>query len=181
LGQKLSLDTVQDFIDLHSLNVAPAGSPVTLCGCTPRIAVRPARHFYGDRWVAVGDASVVRLYKDGIGSAFYTTQRAMATAVQQGISKQAFAASYAPFCRSVTIDNFYGRMLFRLWSFTLRTPSLLRAWIRAIRQESELPPERRIHQRILWGMFTGEEPYRTLFWLAISPKALFEGLRSLGK
>ena len=68
-----------------------------LCGCTPRIAVRPARQFFGPRWVAVGDASVVRLYKDGIGSAFYTAQRAMTTAVEQGISQRAFAAAYAPF------------------------------------------------------------------------------------
>jgi hypothetical protein len=124
---------------------------------------------------------VVRLYKDGIGSAFYTAQRAMTTAVEQGISQGAFAAGYAPYCRGLALDNRFGQLLFRMWAITLRTPSLLHAWIFAIRQESELPPARRVHQRILWGMFTGEEAYRTLFWLAISPMAAAEVLRGWGK
>ena len=105
---------------LHAL--LPAGY-VSLCGCTPRIAVRPARRYFGARWVAVGDAAVTRLYKDGIGSAFFTAQCAMQTAVEQGISHQAFQKTYGPFCRSVATDNLYGRMLFRLWSFTLHTPT----------------------------------------------------------
>jgi hypothetical protein len=136
---------------------------------------------FGPRWVAVGDASVVRLYKDGIGSAFYTAQRAMAVAVERGISEQEFAAAYAPFCRSVAADNRYGKLLFRMWGLILRTPELLHSWIYAIRQESNLPPERRIHQRILWGMFTGEESYRTLFWLAATPRAVAEVARGWRK
>ena len=42
----------------------------------------------------------------------------------------------------------------------------------AVHQEIEQPPNRRIHHRILWGMFTGDEPYRDLFWLSLSPRAL---------
>ena len=185
LGQKLQMESVQEFLDAQRLTAPPDGERPAkqggLCGCTPRIAVRPARHFFGSRWVAVGDASVVRLYKDGIGSAFYTSQRAMTTAVEDGISQRAFARAYAPFCRTIARDNRYGQMLFRIWSLTLRTPELLHAWIYAIRQESALPPEQRIHQRILWGMFTGEETYRTLFWLAVSPKASIEVLHGWGK
>jgi 2-polyprenyl-6-methoxyphenol hydroxylase-like FAD-dependent oxidoreductase len=208
LGQKLQLEAVQEFIDTRfdmdrgpaqgerasshvhvalpdiGPTAAPEARPAgaihtpTLCGCTPRIAVGPARRFYGERWVAVGDASVVRLYKDGIGSAFYTAQQAMTTAVASGISAAAFARDYAPFCRSVAGDNRYGQMLLRLWDLTLRTPHLLHAWVHAIQAEAALPPEQRIHQRILWGMFTGEETYRTLFWLAVSPRAMTEVLRA---
>jgi hypothetical protein len=185
LGEKLQLESVQEFINAQRLTVPPAGDHPSqnggLCGCTPRIAVRPARGYFGAHWVAVGDASVVRLYKDGIGSAYYTAQRAMATAVERGIARADFAATYAPFCRSIARDNLYGRLLFRIWSLTLRSPELLRAWIYAIRRESALPPAQRIHQRILWGMFTGEESYRTLFWLAVSPKAGSEVLRGWGK
>lgn len=200
LGEKLRLETVQDFIDARGLSAAKSSEraqhdtdheqgdakqqpapPVTLCGCTPRIAVRPARRCFGARWVAVGDASVVRLYKDGIGSAFYTAQCAMTTAVQQGISEEAFATTYAPFCRDIAGDNRFGQLLFRMWALTLRHPALLHAWIHAIRQEAKLPPGRRIHQRILWGMFTGEESYRKLFWLAVSPQASLEVLRGLRK
>jgi flavin-dependent dehydrogenase len=189
LGQKLNLGDVQDFLAAQQLTLAPgseqAGGPGPayggLCGCTPRIAVRPAGQYFGDRWVAVGDASVVRLYKDGIGSAFYTAQCAMRTAVEQGIAPAAFAAGYAPFCRSIARDNRFGRGLFRLWALTLRTPPLLHAWIQAIRRESTLPLSRRIHQRILWGMFTGEESYRTLFRLAVSPPAAAAVLRTWGQ
>jgi flavin-dependent dehydrogenase len=193
LGTKLQMDTVQEFMQAHGLCAAGSGgaheqapAPNTaatggLCGCTPRIAVQPARQMFGPRWVAVGDASVVRLYKDGIGSAFYTAQRAMTTAVEQGISEQAFAAAYAPFCRSMAADNRYGKLLFRMWGLILRTPELLHAWIYAIRHESSLAPERRIHQRILWGMFTGEESYRTLFWMAATPRAVSEVARGWRK
>ena len=184
LGQKLQMESVQEFIDAQRLEAPPGertGKHGGLCGCTPRIAVRPAGQFYGQAWTAVGDASVVRLYKDGIGSAFYTAQRAMTAAVEHGISERAFAGAYAPFCRTIARDNMYGQLLFRIWSLTLRTPALLNAWIYAIRSEAAQPPEKRIHQRILWGMFTGEESYRTLFWLAVGPKAAGEVLSSWGK
>jgi flavin-dependent dehydrogenase len=188
LGADMRLENVQDFLEAQQLIAAPSGkaaasqgdAPGGLCGCTPRIAVRPARCFYGDRWVAVGDASVVRLYKDGIGSAFYTAQCAMRTAVTQGVAQADFAGGYAGFCRSIAADNRYGRGIFRLWALTLRTPALLRAWIGAVRHESALPPPQRIHQRILWGMFTGEESYRTLFRLAVSPQATVAALRAWG-
>jgi len=81
LGDGLRLDSVNEFADIHGLDHAflpPSGG---LCGCTPRIAVGAARHYYGSRWVAVGDAAITRLYKDGIGAAFNTSRVAMQTAV----------------------------------------------------------------------------------------------------
>jgi hypothetical protein len=120
----------------------------------------------------VGDAAVTRLYKDGIGSAFFTAQTAMQVAVQQGISNRAFQKQYIPFCRGIALDNFYGSMLFRMWSFLSRTPPLLRAWTTSVKREAAWPIERRVHNRILWGMFSGDEMYRNLFWLALSPTAV---------
>jgi flavin-dependent dehydrogenase len=172
LGRGLTRDTVSEFLEAQGLNSALASTPVSLCGCTPRVAVGPARTYCGTRWVAVGDAAVTRLYKDGVGSAFYTAQRAMQVAVQHGITHRAFRRHYVPFCRSVALDNLYGRLLFRMWSHVLRTPRLLQAWINIVRQEVNWPPEQRVHIRILWGMFTGDEPYRDLFWLSLSPRAL---------
>ena len=131
--------------------------------------------------VAVGDAAVVRLYKDGIGSAYHTAERAMTAALDHGISQAAFARHYAPFCRRMRQDNLYGRALFKLWDLTLHTPRLLKAWLAVVRHESALPPPRRLHQRILWGMFSGEESYRTLFWLAMRPRAVGGLLRNLLK
>jgi flavin-dependent dehydrogenase len=131
-----------------------------------------ARHYFGDRWVAVGDAAVTRLYKDGIGSAFQTTKSAMSAAVSMGISHSTFRQYYAPICRSIATDNTYGFMLFRLWNFVLNSPVLLNAWKAAIQWEMSQPTKDRKHMRILWGMLTGDEPYRKLFYKGINPISL---------
>jgi hypothetical protein len=119
-----------------------------------------------------GDAAVTRLYKDGIGSAFVTTQAAMQTAIHHGIGRADFGRFYAPACRAIARDNVFGRWLFRLWSRTLATPGVLRAWKSTLREEilsSNLP---RTQMRILWGMFTGDEPYEVLLRLALSRNSI---------
>ncbi len=172
LGRDLRRDAVHEFIELQGPDAALPAPTVCLCGCTPRIAVSPARHYCGTRWVAVGDAAVTRLYKDGIGSAFFTAQTAMQVAVHHGISDRAFQKQYLPFCRGIALDNFYGSMLFRMWSFLSRTPPLLQAWMTSVNREAAWPLDQRVHNRILWGMFSGDEMYRNLFWLALSPAAV---------
>ena len=146
-----------------------------LCGCTPRVAVSMATNFFTDRLVAVGDAAVTRLYKDGIGAAFLTAQTVARTAVQRGVSRGDFAAEYRPVCQQLAVDNRYGRWLFRMWSASRRFSLLLKAWQRAIQFEASQPPAAHVHTRVLWGMFTGSESYRQLFWLLIS-RGAFSGL-----
>ncbi|HZD56385.1 MAG TPA: NAD(P)/FAD-dependent oxidoreductase [Anaerolineales bacterium] len=172
LGKGLNVDTISNFIEAQGLDPNFFSPLNSLCGCNPRIAVGPAGHFFGRRWVAVGDAAVTRLYKDGIGSAFFTARSAMQVAVERGVSWRDFARHYAPFCQHVARDNLYGRLLFRMWNYTLRIPSLLRAWTDAVTQEAGRPPGQRLHTRVLWGMFTGDEPYRDLFWISVSPGSL---------
>ncbi len=173
LGKGFTRDSVDEFIAAQNLKDAlEYTSSSSLCGCNPRIAVTAARHYYGDRWVAVGDAAVTRLYKDGIGSAYHTAKTAMTVAAQAGISARVFRRSYAPLCHSVATDNSYGFLLFRLWNFVLHSNFLLNAWRRAIRQEMSMPPQDRVHVSILWGMLTGDEPYRTLFMRGVNPIAL---------
>jgi hypothetical protein len=88
--------------------------PESLCCCTARIAVEPAQVYFGDRWVAVGDAAISRLYKDGVYSAFHTAGTAMRAAVERGVARQDFERAYAPFCRRLARDNTYGKFLFDL-------------------------------------------------------------------
>jgi flavin-dependent dehydrogenase len=181
LGKGFTIDTINNFIEAQGLESTYFSPTSSLCGCTPRIAVRTARQYFGDRWVAVGDAAATRLYKDGVGSAFFTSQAAMHSALHNGISKRDFNRTYAPHCRRVARDNLYGRLLFRLWHITLQGPRMLKAWKDTIRRESDLPAEQRVHTRVLWGMFTGDEPYRDLFHLAASYQAmrgLWQGYRS---
>lgn len=93
--------------------------PESLCGCMPRIVVKPAARYYGNRWAAVGDAAVSRLYKDGIGSAYLTSDIAMKSAVRNGISGRDFKKEYRRLCRSMSRDNFIGSIMFRIFSFML--------------------------------------------------------------
>ncbi len=174
LGKGFSKNSVNEFVAAQNLTELLEYDPEnTLCGCNPRIAVTAARQYYGDRWVAVGDAAVTRLYKDGIGSAYQTSKQAMTTAVEQGISHRDFKKHYAPTCRSIDIDNFYGSLLFRLWNITLRSPVTLKAWKGAIKHEMTLPVTQRRHMHILWGMMTGDEPYRKLFYRGVNLTALW--------
>jgi len=181
LGKGFTRDSVDEFIAAQNLTDDLQYTPSSsLCGCNPRIAVSMASHYFGDRWVAVGDAAVTRLYKDGIGSAFQTTQCAMSVAMHEGISRHMFRKHYAPVCRSISIDNSYGLLLFRLWNFVLNSPLLLQAWKGTIQREMSLPVKNRRHMRILWGMLTGDEPYRRLFYRGIHPLTIWQMRYGIG-
>jgi flavin-dependent dehydrogenase len=151
--------------------------PESLCCCTARITVGPAKVFFGDRWVAVGDAAVSRLYKDGIYSAFLTAGTAMRAAVERGIAREDFARAYAPFCRSLARDNLYGKLLFDLSLRAMQNSILARACVERIRAEASLEVSRRTFSRLMWGMVTGDESYRDLFWLVLNPKTMMQFAR----
>ena len=175
LGQGRATDVVPSFYKAQeqSLGRFFPNEPESLCSCTPRIAVRPAKTYFGDRWVAVGDAGVSRLYKDGIYSAFLTSGTAMRTAIEEGISKEDFARDYAPFCRRLAGDNAYGELLLNLSLLAMRNPLIARACIECVRSESSLPLSQRIYSRVMWGMLTGDDSYRELFWLALKPRGVW--------
>lgn len=176
LGTGFTAHSVEEFITAQNLEETLDYSPDNgLCGCNPRIAVSAARNFFGDRWVAVGDAAATRLYKDGIGSAYQTAQSAMTVAVQAGISRSRFRAHYAPMCASIAKDNTYGILLFRAWNYVVNSPRLLQAWKAAIHWEMSHPANRkRRHMYVLWGMLTGDEPYRKLFYMGANPIGLIQ-------
>ncbi len=179
LGRSLSPDAVADFIEGHGLTPLLPCERSRLCGCSPRIVVSPAKRYFADRLVVVGDAAVTRLYKDGIGAASLTAAAASRTAIERGVAAADFASGYRPVCRRIAADNRYGRLCFALWNLTRRAPPLLRAWQQAIAGEQDLPPEHRLHMRVLWGMFTGDMSYRRIFWLSVSPRALAGLLRGI--
>jgi flavin-dependent dehydrogenase len=160
------------------LHFFPDG-PRSLCGCNPRIVVRPAPRYCGARWVAVGDAAVARLYKDGINSAFLTAQAAMRTALERGVGSEDLRAGYGPYVRHVAHDNAYGLALYALSSRALRLPNLAMAWLACMQAETGLPVKRRVQSRIMWGLLTGDESYQALFRLLIQPRGLWRLARRL--
>ncbi|MBE7555668.1 MAG: hypothetical protein HS126_31855 [Anaerolineales bacterium] len=181
LGHKLPATAINDFLEGQGLFSLFPGRVPLLCSCRPRVAVSPARGYYADRLVVVGDAAVTRLYKDGIGAAFQTAAAAARTAIQQGVSRQDFAAGYRPVCRRITLDNFYGRLLFRLWAVTRRSPILLDTCRQMILAEADLPPAAQSYTRIVWSMFTGDETYQRVFWLLFRHPAFHSLWQSLVK
>jgi len=172
LGRRLPPGAVDDFLDGNGFLALFPNGPHSLCGCAPHVAVTAARGYFADRMVAVGDAAVTRLYKNGMGMAFVTARAAAQTAIQRGVSRRDFARGYAPVCRDIVVDNFYGRLLFFLWETTRRIPLLMQAWEKAVAVEISQPHQRQTHIRILWGMFSGDEPYRRLFWISLGRSAL---------
>ncbi len=70
--------------------------------------------YYTDRFVAIGDAAVTRLYKDGIGFALLTAREAARTVVYHGIAHLDFKRHYEPFCKAINRDNRWGRIVFSI-------------------------------------------------------------------
>jgi len=174
LGENLSPSSIQEFLELQHISTASGSEPAVplLCGCSPRVAVSPAVGYFADRMVVVGDSAVTRLYKNGIGSAFVTAGAAAHCAVQRGISAGAFRQGYRPACAAIAADNRYGRLLFAVWKLVRDTPALRSNWQHALQAEEGLSPERQVHRKLLWSMFTGDRSYAQIFWEAVRWPAL---------
>lgn len=174
LGRDMSLTAVGEFLEAQGLSPYFQSNPKSLCGCTPRIAIKASQRYYGPRWAAVGDASVTRLYKDGIGSAYLTAKAVVDTALDRGVSREAFLRGYRPTHRRIAIDNRYGRLLFAMWHRVLSKPKFRDVWSNMLHMEDRKPLEQRVHSRIIWGMLTGDDTYKDLFRLSLSPQSLRE-------
>jgi flavin-dependent dehydrogenase len=155
--------------------------PERLCGCRPRVGIGPASGFYGDRFVAVGDAVVTRLYKDGIGSALHTAKCAAQVAFEHGIAARDFRRYYRPMVRAVERDNLYGKWLFRLWEEAKGEGILSTLGQRTLLAEKHLAPIWRVHGALLWYMFTGDAPYRSTMLSLLSWRSLRNLLFAAGR
>jgi flavin-dependent dehydrogenase len=174
LGHGMGPDPIREFFQAQA---EPIGRylhepPESCCGCAPRVPLQAARRYFGDRWVAVGDAAVARLYKDGIYSSFLTAQQAMDTAVENGISAAAFESGYAPAAKRIEDDNRYGEALFLISNAIVKNERLAAAFLYSLRVDERRPPDKKILTRLIWGMLTGDESYRELFRMSFRPADL---------
>ena len=169
LRPRHQMRSLRQFLDLREVAdiLGPERHPA--CGCLPKVSVGLARNIASDGFVAIGDASATRLYKNGIGSALATAERTAWTAIYRGCSRADFEAIYMPLCRSLHRDNQVGRLLF------LQVPLLKRFGVvsKAHYMVAAARPRHcrvsELHARILWGMFTGAYSYRSLFRMAVTP------------
>jgi flavin-dependent dehydrogenase len=141
------------------------------CHCRPRIAITAASKPCTDRLVIVGDASCCRYYKNGIESAFTTAQLAAEAAFDSGISAAALERDYL--CRlerTLTKDNFYGRLLFRAYDLISQNRLLAHTYHQVASSDPQQDPGARLARLILWDVLTGNVPYRTIFHRALDPR-----------
>ncbi|NLT65335.1 MAG: FAD-dependent oxidoreductase [Acidobacteria bacterium] len=165
--------SVAEFLQNDIVRTLLPDSYQRMCGCLPRVPVSPAQNYYADGFVAVGDAAVSRLYKDGIGSALRTAREAARTAMEQGISKRSFRRHYRPFCRSVDRDNRWGKFLFWLNDRVKESRTFLLAQHRLIGDEQTSARELKPFTIAVWGIFTGSCSYRSIARMTLAPASLY--------
>lgn len=148
------------------------------CGCRPRAIAGSARNYYADRFVAVGDAAVTRLYKDGIGSSLSASREAARTVVFHGRSHRDFEHQYRPFCNRVQRDNRWGRMIFSLSDRMRNYRTFMLAQHRLIGDEQNNMAGVRPFTKAAWGMFTGSYSYNTIAKMSLNPISVARFLRA---
>jgi len=131
--------------------------------------------------VIIGDASFCRYLKNGIESAFITAGLAAQSALAHGISGQDFHNYYyLPGRRLFAWDNHIGRLMFYIHRIFSSSDTLCRICLdMAQREQADGKDPNKILSTILWHMFTGNVPYRRIFFKGLSASLLVEFLRSL--
>ncbi|MDO8491018.1 MAG: FAD-dependent oxidoreductase [Dehalococcoidia bacterium] len=164
--------SVADFLNQEMVRSLLPADYMRTCGCRPRAVIGPARNYCADRFVAIGDAAVSRLYKDGIGSALLTAREAARTAVHRGLSQRDFELGYQPLCRAIQSDNSCGGVLFSIHDRAKDSRAFLLAQHRLIGDEQDNTSGPQSFTRVTWGMFTGSYSYRAMAGMAFAPASI---------
>jgi NADH dehydrogenase len=166
------LPSVADFLNHEIVQDILPGRYERSCGCRPRAVVSSARNYYADRFVAVGDFVLCRLYKDGIGTSLLTAREAARTIVYHGLSRQNFKRHYQPFCSAKDRDNWWGRLLFSINDKAKDSRTFLLAQHRLIGDEQHNTRGPQSFTKVIWGMFTGSYSYTSMARMALGPASL---------
>jgi hypothetical protein len=172
LGSEIDKDLVASFLNAPEVKrVLPPGweMPEDYCRCFPSINVRGSAKPFADRLVIIGDSGESRLYKDGIGGAYRTAKAAAKTAVLEGVSAEAFARHYMPTCRSLSVDNRIGKVIFGVTGLIQSLRFTRRGILRMVSGEQASPGRHPRMSGVLWDTFTGSAPYRDVFRRTLSP------------
>ena len=142
------------------------------CQCYPKINTAPAKHMYGDRFVAIGDSGTSKLYKNGIGAAYITAKAAATTVLLNGISSKDFEKYFMPACRSLHFDNSIGKIVFLVTKLIKVSSLLKRGVVRMVSKEQKKGGDKRNMSIVLWDTFTGSAPYKEIFLRSMKPTFL---------
>lgn len=172
IGRHVRIKDLKEEIDSTEIsNYLPKQWEIS-CHCHPRLPVSTGGTPYRSRFVIVGDAFISRYLKNGIESAYHTATLAAKTAIDVGVSSDAFRRYYYSGCISrFHYDNFCGKLLFGIHPFIASSSILSRTHMAVVREEQEMGPsgDKRL-SHILWNLFTGDAPYKSILIQCLSPK-----------
>ncbi len=178
LGEEIDRQLLDTFLNSPGVKKQLPGESLNACACVPRMSLSPAGKPFGERVVYIGDCSVSRLYKDGIGAAYRTSKAAAKTAVFQGVSSQDFERHYLPACRAISNDNRFGHVIFFVTRQIQRRAFAQRAVLRMVREEQRENRPMRMSS-ILWDTFTGSAAYRDILMRTLTPAFILTLTRHL--
>jgi len=173
LGSEIDNDLVTSFLNSPvvkncfppDMNLLETNS----CRCFPMINVVGAERPFSDRVVLIGDSSISKLYKNGIGAAFITAKAAATTAMLYGISEKDFQSHFWPACKSLNFDNLIGKFVFGVTHFIQKRKSIKRGLLRMINTEQLKDGHKRYLSTVLWDTFTGSAPYKSILMRTLKP------------
>jgi hypothetical protein len=143
--------------------------PDRFCMCIPKITLTHAKKPFTDRFVIVGDASISRIYKNGLESAYITSQLAVQAAFEKGISKEDFNRYYyRPAKKLLAMDNLLGALIMRLSDFVTKRNWLVTARLSYVENRKGSWMANHLN-KMLWNMVTGDAPYKKIFLQAFNP------------
>ena len=173
LGKEIDKTLVQSFLNTPEVKRCfPPDWELTKsypCQCFPKINIKSALKPFADRVVLVGDCATTKLYKNGIGAAYYTAKAAATTAVFEGISNENFRQHYWPACQAIINDNKVGGVVFAVTRLIQKIRFVRRGVLRMTSGEQQ---KKGAHQRmsmVLWDTFTGSATYRDIFLRTLHP------------
>jgi flavin-dependent dehydrogenase len=170
LGDDIDDELIQAFLTSPEVRrCLPEEATTAVCNCSPLINMVGTNPPYADRIVYVGDAGVTRLYKDGIGAAFRTSKAAAEVAALVGVAEEDFRAHYRPICRGIEIDNSIGKVIFGGSVAFKKLRFLRRAVLGMTRREQRRYSPKRPMSMVLWNMFTGSAPYKSILAQTLRP------------
>lgn len=164
--------SITDFLSHDIVRSILQGSYEHVCSCRPLAAISSAHNYYADRFAAIGDAAVSRLYKDGIGSSLLTAREAARTVIHYGLSSYNFRRYYQPLCFNIDKDNRWGRLLFWINDKAKNSRSFLLTQHRLIGDEQYNTRSSQPFTKAAWGMFSGTYNYKGIAWMVFNPASL---------
>jgi flavin-dependent dehydrogenase len=148
---------------LHRIFPDIVASPVA-CACWPMMTVSVAKNPYADRLALIGDAVGARLYKDGLYSAYLTGSHLAQTVLHEGTDKRTLQKFYGKTVKWLSVDNRFGKLVFRMIGLTFGNPFLSRILYQTFATELKMRTKsRRPLGEVLWKIASGTAGYKQVF------------------